>query len=299
MGSGVIIIAAVVVGVTGLIIGLLLVMAASKFKVEVDEKELAVRDLLPGNNCGGCGYAGCDALAKAIAEGEAAPNACPVGGSPVAEKISEVLGVSVESAEKQVAYVKCAGTCDVAKDKFIYSGIKDCRDASVVPGKGPKKCAYGCMGFGSCVKACQFDAIHIVNGVAVVDKEKCVSCGKCIETCPNQLIELVPYKAKYLVQCNSQDKGKTLKDNCSAGCLGCTLCVKQCPKEAISMNGNVAKIDYSKCVGCGICAQKCPAKIIRMENGVPVQKKKTAAPAKDNKKESKETAKRAGNKKTE
>lgn len=261
-------IAAVVVGVIGLIIGLLLVMAAEKFKVEVDEKEIAVRKELPGNNCGGCGYAGCDALAKAIAAGEAAPNACPVGGSPVAEKISAILGVETTETEKKVAFVKCAGTCGVAKEKCVYTGIKDCRDAAVVPGKGAKRCSYGCMGFGSCVSECQFDAIHIVDGVAVVDPEKCVACGKCVQVCPNQLIELVPYKSTYHVTCNSQDKGKMVKENCDAGCLGCTLCVKQCPNGAISMVGNVAKIDYSKCTGCGICAEKCPAKIIRPKKAV-------------------------------
>ena len=186
-----IILAAVVVGGTGLVISILLGIASEKFKVPVDEKEVAVRECLPGNNCGGCGFAGCDALAKAIAAGEAPVGACPVGGQPVADKIASIMGVEAGVGEKQVAFVKCAGTCDKAKSKYKYSGNEDCVSAMSVPGGGPKACSFGCTGFGSCVKVCDFDAIHVINGVAVVDKEKCVACGKCVATCPKSLIELV------------------------------------------------------------------------------------------------------------
>ena len=169
-----IILAAVIVGGTGLLLGLFLGLAGKKFAVEIDEKEQQVREQLPGNNCGGCGFAGCDALAKAIAEGKAPANACPVGGAPVGEKIAAILGVSAGAAEKKVAFVRCKGSCDKVKTLYNYDGIDDCAKASVVPAGGPKACSYGCMGFGSCVKACQFDAIHVIDGVAVVDKEKCV-----------------------------------------------------------------------------------------------------------------------------
>ena len=124
------------------------------------------------------------------------------------------------------------------------------------------------MGFGSCVKACAFDAIHIVDGISVVDKEKCVACGKCVEACPKKLIELVPYQSHHLVQCYSQDKGKDVKSHCSVGCIGCTLCTKQCKFDAIHMNGNVAQVDYSKCVNCGACAQKCPTKVIQTDKKI-------------------------------
>ena len=133
---------------------------------------------------------------------------------------------------------------------------------SVVPGTGEKACSYGCMGYGSCVKACEFDAIHVVDGVAVVDKEKCVACGKCTEACPLGLITLVPYNAEHLVQCNSHDKGKEVKAKCDNGCIGCTLCTKQCEFDAIHMDNNVAVIDYEKCTNCGKCAEKCPTKVI-------------------------------------
>lgn len=258
-----IIYAALVVGIIGIIIGVFLGVASEKFKVEVDEKEILIRNELPGNNCGGCGYAGCDALAKAIAAGQAGVSACPVGGASTSEKIGEIMGVSAGSTEKKVAFVKCKGTCDKTKVQYNYYGIDDCRKVSVVPGSGEKACVYGCMGYGSCVKACEFDAIHVVDGVAVVDKEKCVACGKCVASCPNGLIDLVPYKAKHLVQCNSHDKGKDVKLKCGAGCIGCTLCIKQCEFDAIHMDNNVAVIDYEKCTNCGKCAAKCPVKVIQ------------------------------------
>lgn len=254
--------AAAVVGIVGLLIGVLLGVASEKFKVEVDEREILVRAELPGNNCGGCGYAGCDGLAKAIAEGKASVGACPVGGSPVADKIAEIMGVESGSSAKIVAFVKCKGTCDKTKVQYNYFGIEDCQKTAVVPGRGEKACVYGCMGHGSCVKACAFDAIHVVDGIAVVDQEKCVACGLCAQACPNDLIDLVPYDAKHLVQCNSHDKGKDVKAKCDAGCIGCTLCIKQCEFDAIHMDNNLAVIDYEKCTNCGKCAAKCPVKVI-------------------------------------
>lgn len=258
-------IATLLISATGIIIGLFLGVAATKLEVEVDEKEQAVRDLLPGNNCGACGYPGCDGLAQAIAAGAAPCNACPVANSQIHSQIAEVMGTEVEEKERQVAFVKCAGTCDKAKVKYHYFGIKDCKKAAVAPGRGPKQCGYGCTGFGSCVKVCQFDAIHIVDGVALVDKEKCTSCGLCIKECPNNLIELVPYETGHFVRCNSKDKGKDVKTACSIGCIGCMMCVKVCEFDAIKVVDNLAHIDYDKCTNCGKCAAKCPTKIILSE----------------------------------
>lgn len=257
-----ILIAAVIIGVTGLLVGLLLGAASKKFAVEVDEKQIAVRDCLPGNNCGGCGYAGCDALAEAIAKGEAAVNACPVGGSAAADRIGAIMGVSAGEGEKNVAFVKCNGTCDKTERKYNYYGIRDCKKAMQVPGGGDKACEFGCLGMGSCVAACQFDAIHIVNGVALVDKEKCVACGKCVAECPKGLIEFVPYSTKHAVQCSSLAKGKDVKAACETGCIGCGICAKQCEFGAIIIENNLAYIDQSKCTKCGKCAEKCPQKII-------------------------------------
>lgn len=163
--------AAGMVGGVGIFVGVFLGIAAIKFKVKVDEKEEAVLGLLPGNNCGGCGYAGCSGLASAIAKGEAAVNSCPVGGQPVADKIAEVMGVESEAGEKMTAFVRCQGDCEKTKMDYEYTGIEDCRMLSFVPNGGPKTCNYGCLGFGTCAKVCPFDAIHVENGVAVVDKE--------------------------------------------------------------------------------------------------------------------------------
>ena len=133
-----------------------------------------------------------------------------------------------------------------------------------MPNKGPKACSYGCMGFGSCVKACPFDAVHIIDGIAVVDPEACKACGKCVAACPNNLIELVPYEAPVKVLCNSKDKGKDVMAACSAGCIGCHLCEKNCEHDAIHVTDNIAHIDYDKCTGCGACVAKCPKKVIHM-----------------------------------
>ncbi len=268
--------AAAVVGGTGLLIGLFLGVAGEKLKVEVDQKEIDVRALLPGNNCGGCGYAGCDALAKAIAAGEAAPNACPVGGEPVGAQIAAVMGTSVEEKARETAFVKCAGDCQKTKENYKYTGVEECTMMPFTPNGGPKSCTYGCMGYGSCVKACEFDAIHIVNGIAVVDQEKCKACGKCVATCPRNLIEIVPYDSKVRVTCNSKDKGKDVMAACSVGCIGCMLCTKQCEFGAITVENNIAHIDYSKCTQCGKCAEKCPKKIIHIDGVSPAAKTETA-----------------------
>lgn len=254
--------ATVVVGVVGIFVGIFLGIAGIRFKVQVDEKEEAVLAVLPGNNCGGCGYAGCSGLAAAIAKGEAPVNACPVGGEPVGKKVAEIMGVEAEATERQVAFVACQGDCEKAGKDYDYYGIEDCRMMSFVPGGGPKSCNSGCLGFGTCAKVCPFDAIHVENGVAVVDKEECKACGKCIAVCPKHLISLVPYRAKLAVACSSTDKGPVTMKACKTGCIGCGICVKNCPSQAVSVSDFHAAIDQEKCTGCGTCMEKCPKKAI-------------------------------------
>lgn len=259
-----IIIAAALIGIVGIIVGFGLGIFGEKFQVEVDEREAAIREVLPGNNCGGCGYPGCDGCAKAINEGTAPITACPVGQKPVWDKIAEIMGVEAGEQEKMVAFVRCAGTCEKAPKRYLYTGPNDCNALAPVPGASDKACLYGCLGHGACVKACQFDAIHVIDGVAKVDESKCTACQACIKTCPKHIIELVPAHKKFRVQCSNPEKGKPVMDVCSAGCIGCTLCVKTCEQGAITMEGNLARIDYNKCIACGACAEKCPRRIIRM-----------------------------------
>lgn len=257
-----IIIAALIVGVIGILIGLFLGIAGLKFKVEVDPKEEAVLGVLPGNNCGGCGFPGCAGLASAIAKGEAPVNGCPVGGDEVASKVAEIMGVEAQDTAPMVAYVHCQGDCEKAKSDYVYTGVEDCRMAAFVPNGGPKACNSGCLGYGTCVKECPFDAIHIVNGIAVVDEEKCKACGKCVAVCPKHLISLVPKGAKIRVACSSVDKGPVAMKLCDVACIGCGICAKNCPNEAVRVENFHAIIDYEKCTGCGVCKEKCPKKSI-------------------------------------
>ncbi len=248
--------AVAVLFVMGVVFAILLGMAAKVFAVEVDERIPKVRECLPGANCGGCGYPGCDGLAAAIVAGEAPVNGCPVGGAAAAAKVAEVMGVTAEEGERKVAHVYCNGGCKAA-DKTKYEGLQDCNAAMRVA-SGPKACSYGCMGLGSCVKACAFDAIHVVNGVALVDQEKCVACGKCVATCPKKLISLVPVSKKVHVNCMNRDKGPEVMKVCENGCIGCRMCERTCKFDAIHVEGGVAKIDYEKCKNCKMCTKACP-----------------------------------------
>ena len=171
------------------------------------------------------------------------------------------MGVEAEAAERKTAQVKCSGDCEHTSAKCNYVGIEDCR-AAALTGLNTGSCTFGCLGYGSCVKACTYDAIHVVNGVAKVDTSKCVGCGMCAKACPKGLIEVLRADRTFVVQCSNKDRGPAVKKVCSAGCLGCGACVKQCEHDAIHLEGNLAYIDYDKCVGCGKCAEKCPAKNI-------------------------------------
>ena len=257
----IILITTLVIGIVGVIVGVGLVYTGEKFHVDVDERETAVREALPGNNCGACGFAGCDALAAAIAKGEAPVNACPMGGAPVVKSIGAIMGADAGDVERKVAFVRCKGTCDVTRNQGNYVGIHDCRSA-VQAGLNITECGYGCLGFGSCVTACPHDAIRVVNGVAVVNEAKCVGCGLCAKACPRGLIDLVPASKRVRVQCSNRDKGPLVKKVCSAGCIGCMLCTKQCESDAIHVEGNLAKVNYDNCTQCGKCVGKCPVKVI-------------------------------------
>ena len=248
----------------GLFFGLGLGLAGKFLKVEEDPKIEQIRELLPGANCGGCGFAGCDAFASAIAEGKAEPLGCPVGGAVLAKELGEIMGVEVDVVEKLAAYIKCGGDCENSTFRYNYYGIEDCHAVQMLAGGGSKSCVFGCLGHGSCVQACKFKAIYLINGIAVVDNEKCTACGMCVSTCPRKLIELIPYKSEVRVACNSTDKGKIVKQNCTVGCIGCKLCEKACVYGAVHVENDLSRIDYEKCVLCGACVKNCPTKTIVM-----------------------------------
>ncbi len=246
----------------GVIFAIILGVASKIFEVETDERVPLIMDALPGANCGGCGFAGCAAFAQNVVDGVAPVSGCPVGGASVAAAVATIMGVAADTSERKVAYVHCSGTCDDATSKYDYTGLQDCKSVMALGG-GPKACNYACSGLGSCVKACKFDAIEVVNGVAVVNPVKCTACGACLKECPKGIIGLRPESGTVNVSCSSKDKGGIVRNICKVGCIGCGICAKNCPSEAITMDGPLAIIDHDKCTKCGVCVEKCPRKIIK------------------------------------
>lgn len=252
---------ALIIGAIGLFFGALLAFASIVFKVEKDERIDEICELLPGANCGGCGYTGCSALAEAIvADGELATK-CNLMTEEKNAQICAIMGIQAGKIEKKTARLRCAGTSEACKPRYDFTGIDDCYTAMQLNG-GPKTCEYGCMGLGSCVKACDFDAIEIKDGIAFIHQDKCVGCGKCVSSCPKNIIELVPVRDAIYVACHSTDKGTLVRTYCSAGCIGCKICEKNCEAGAIKVENNLAHIDYEKCTVCGACIAACPKKII-------------------------------------
>jgi electron transport complex protein RnfB len=255
---GIIIKALATLGGAGLLIAVLLLVASLKLSVKIDERESAVRAVLPGANCGACGYPGCDGYATAVAAGSAQLNSCSVGGPNVARAIGEIMGQDAGSVESKLAVLICRGGKDVAPHRFEYRGAANCRQAALLLG-GPKACIYGCVGLGHCVTVCPFLAITMGDqNLPAIDEKKCTGCGKCVAGCPKQTLTLVPRSKLVYLACVSHDKGRAVKDVCKVGCTACTLCVKVCPTQALTMVNNLPAMDFAKCIDCGICVHKCP-----------------------------------------
>ena len=259
----------------GLIFGLVLYAASKAFHVETDPRLDKLNACLPGANCGGCGYAGCGGYAEAVLNGEAPIGRCASGGNECAQAMAAIMGVKAEGVTRKVALVRCSGEKTYDKDgnlthgakvKAEYEGFKDCLSATKVGGNGPLSCKYGCLGFGSCVKACQYGAIQVIGGVARVDEDLCVGCMACAAVCPRNLIVAVEPNRNVVIACASLAKGAVTTRGCTTGCIGCGLCKKICPHDAITVENNLARIDYSKCDNCGLCATVCPKKLIRDSN---------------------------------
>ena len=245
-------------GGLGLILGAGLAFASKRFSVEMNPMVEAVLEILPGANCGGCGYAGCAAYAETVVNKGVSTTLCAPGGADVVQKISQLLGLEVKTTVRKVAYLHCAGSKDKAKDKYIYDGIRDCQMAELLGG-GPKACDYGCIGFGSCVEVCQFDALHMgENGLPIVDREKCTACGACVRICPKNLFDLLPDITIIYLACSSYNKGKVVKDVCSVGCIGCGICAKVTESDAIEMKDNLPSINHDASPNLILANYKCP-----------------------------------------
>ena len=267
-----ILIALIALGAIGLVGSLLLFGVAKKFYVYEDPRVGQVEELLPGANCGGCGFPGCHGMADACVKAKDADNSlgsllCPVGGSEVMEKVAGVLGLEAGAAEPKLAVVRCNGNICARPKVAVFDGAKSCAIAAATF-SGETNCAFGCVGLGDCVKACQFDAIHMnaETGLPEVDEDKCVACGACAKACPKFVIEIrkksamakAPTAKRVWVSCINKDKGAAARKACANACIGCAKCQKVCKFEAITVEGNVAFIDNEKCKACGMCVSECP-----------------------------------------
>ena len=277
----VILIAVISLGVIALVSAAILYVASKKFAVYEDPRIAQVAEVLPQANCGGCGYPGCSGFADAcVKAGSLDGKLCPVGGQPVMTKIAEILGLDAAAAEPMVAVVRCNGTCANRPRTNLYDGAKSCAIAASLYG-GETGCSFGCLGCGDCVAACPFDAIHMDSTtlLPVVDDDKCVACGACVKACPRNIIELRnkgPKDRRVFVSCVNKDKGGVARKACKAACIGCGKCAKECPFDAITVENNLAYIDYSKCRLCRKCVGVCPTGAIHEVN-FPPRKTETEA----------------------
>ncbi len=246
----------------GLGLGIGLGIAAKKFAVVRNERELMAIEALPGANCGACGFPGCQAFAASVVKGECPVTGCPAGGSAVHSRLAEILGVEHKIAEPMVAVVRCRGSKFVSKERFEYEGVKRCSAAALLSGGG-KACVYGCLGLGDCANACPFGAIEMgSDGLPHVNEAKCTACGVCVKACPKGIIALIPENQEVYVACVSPEKGKTVKECCSAGCIGCGICVKFSPEGAVELKNNLPEIKPMSSHDLEKAIDKCPVKVL-------------------------------------
>ena len=258
--------AVLVVAGVGLICGIVIAVASCLMGVQEDEKSKALRDCLPGANCGACGYTGCDGYAKALSLGECTKtNLCVPGADATAVKIAAILGVAAEDVVEKVAVIACNGSCGVTEKKQNYEGMASCAASKLLFG-GNGACTYGCLGYGDCAKVCPNRAICLADGVARIDSRVCIGCGLCATACPNHLIHLIPDVKQTVVLCSNKEKGAVARKKCKNACIACKKCENTCPNGAIHVVDNVAVIDTEKCSDCGLCSTVCPVGCIRQSD---------------------------------
>lgn len=244
------------------VLALVLTIAHRFMSEKGDEREAELLGILPGINCGGCGFPGCEAYAKALASGKTNNTSlCAPGKKEVAKKIAGVLGTTAVEVKDQKAFIRCGGDCDHNKTRGEYKGISSCAARNIAFG-GEKACTQGCLGGGDCAAVCPVDAIYIENCIAAVNAQKCIGCGACVTVCPNRIIALVDASSKVAVACSNIDKGAVTRKKCDVGCISCLKCQKICPTNAINIKDNLSRIDYEKCIRCGKCADVCPVQCI-------------------------------------
>ncbi|MCB4792371.1 MAG: 4Fe-4S binding protein [Elusimicrobia bacterium] len=249
-------------GGLGFILGIGLGSISQKHFSNPDLRRERLFKLLPGTNCGACGFSGCSAYSSALLNNETETDKCTSLKHGNKLEISKLLGIPEKSSERKTAVIFCAGGRE-CKNKIDYRGIKSC-SMTLLEFGGNKACSRGCLGFDDCITACRFGAIakKTKGDVPVIDTNKCIACGDCVNACPNGLIQLVPDKFNYHILCRTQDRVTDVKNFCSIGCIGCGICVKTCPKKDILIEENLAYMKYKECDNCGLCAQKCPTKSI-------------------------------------
>ena len=246
---------------------IILTVSTLLFGVKEDETFLAIRDALPGANCGACGYSGCDGYAKALSDGKTtATNLCIPGGCKASEDIGAVLGVEAQKAVKLFAYIGCHGTCEATQkdEKHLRDGFTSCKEAAE-HWSGENVCTFACIGLGDCASACPNQAIVVTDGVARVISSLCTGCGLCAKNCPHGTIRMMEEGAIVAIGCSNHDKGVLTRKMCTNGCIGCSKCMRTCPNGAITMENNLPVMDYTKCIGCGLCADACPIHAIHKD----------------------------------
>lgn len=279
----------VTLGVIGSSAAVILFFVAQKFKVHEDPRIDQVDEALPGANCGGCGFAGCRAFAEACVKAhELGDLNCPVGGNETMNEVAAILGLEAVKKDPRIAYIRCNGTCENRPKTSNFDGATTCAIASSVY-SGETDCEYGCLGYGDCYDACDFDAIDLRKGLGVplILDDKCVACGACVDACPKDLIELrkkFPKNRKIVVSCRNEAKGGVARKACKVACIGCGKCEKECKFDAITIENNLAFIDSDKCKLCRKCPPVCPTNAIVEENFPPrkikVEKKEECSTAK-------------------
>lgn len=261
-----ILIAFLLIAVLGLVLGTGLAVASKKFAVQKDEKAKQILDILPGANCGACGYPGCSGYASALSAGKAQNGLCTPGGAKTASLVAQILGMEDDTQgadEKQVAFVHCKGNSAITQRDYVYDGIEDC-NAAYMLFKGDNTCKYSCLHLGSCIQVCPTDAIsRDEQGMIQVDPQKCIGCRKCVLVCPTQVMKMIPLRATHAIACNNHDPGPVVRKICTVGCIACKICERKYPSSGCTVTNYLAAIDYDASMEqIGEAAQACPVSCI-------------------------------------